>query len=347
MNLKKMLSVAGSAALLTGCVAMNGVWVSLGFISYSGSVMPGDAKEDELNRPYAAKAAQDFKKRMQFKRAVTLQESQHLALFLNEGRVSASGAVKDPAVLCADRDVRKSLVVQCKGQLRTEIGALRDLKLVGSDENAAPMVSVGDEAAAKPAGYRIVYNITSIDMKDATTSDQLNVTPKFAGAQQPQNTKTWVGSAKVEVQMIDPNGNPVFNFTGDGVSSQDTVDGPNRGILEAAVRMAVTKAMAKYSEKFGPPIYVTQTCQDGQFVQISVGSDYGIREGQKIEFFRNVVRDGATGEKETIAQRVGTGVVGIGKAPVDKDKAWVCVDSFDPENRTVFTWISARILPSK
>ncbi len=50
--------------------------------------------------------------------------------------------------------------------------------------------------------------------------------------------------------------------------------------------------------KFGPPIYVTDTCQGGAFARLSVGAEYGIRPGQKIEFYQNKIRKNAAGEED-------------------------------------------------
>ena len=119
-----------------------------------------------------------------------------------------------------------------------------------------------------------------------------------------------------------------------------------KDLLLGAVSAAVNNAMEDYVVKFGPPIYVTDTCQNGRFARLSVGSKFGVLGGQRVEFYRNKVRAGLAGQEESSRQVVGTGVVGGSQAPVENDGAWVLVNDYDESRRTVFRWTSARILPS-
>ena len=332
MNKSIVAAVVVGALSFTGCV------------SYKGITEVGDDLTDEANQSYAGEAQKAYVARMKAPpRPVTIKEAPEMNLFLT----STSGGHP----LCQDLAVRKELVVAFKSQLRDKVATIKDFKLL--DEHA-PMVSVTAEGGtAQPQNYLITYNITSIDLSERSgslsTGRSRNVLGKKNG-QTTENQKFWDAVAKVEVRLFKPNGTEcIFSFTGDGkYTKMVDVNNPlSKDILLGAVKAAADNAMAGYIVKFGPPIFVTDTCQNGAFMRLSVGASFGVQSGQRVEFYRNKVRKGATGEDEVSRQVVGTGIVGAHDAPIENDGAWVLVNGYDAKARKVFRWTSARILPTK
>ena len=64
----------------------------------------------------------------------------------------------------------------------------------------------------------------------------------------------------------------------------------------------------------------------------------------RVEFFRHREKKSFDGKMELVEQRVGTGIVGKGGATVEPGCAWVYVEGYDKDERTVFQWTSAKLL---
>ena len=328
----KTIAVACAGAVLAGCV------------SYNGQSVDADELVDEANQAYAAKAQEAFVARMKAPaRPVVITEAPEMSIFL--GPKSFGGHP-----LCNDPAVRKEIALAFKSQLREKILTIKDFNL---KDEAQAMVAVGDEAATTP-NYRLTYNVTSLELKEnAVGSLATGLAGRALGGGAGQvvaDQKFWDGVAKVEVRLFKPDGTtPVFSFVGEGVYNKmvDANSPIDKTFLLEAVKIAANNAMDGYVQKFGPPIFVTDTCQGGQFARLSVGAKFGVQAGQNVEFYRNKVRKGATGEDEVARKVVGSGVVGAKKAPVEDDGAWVLVNDFDEDNRSVFRWTSARIVPKK
>jgi hypothetical protein len=326
----KFFSVLVVATALTGC------------ISYTGVVTPGDELVDESNAPFAKSAADTFAQRQKFRRQVVIQEAEGVNLFLSPQFVARSNNHRANA-LCRNIEVRRTMLQSAKARLREMVSSLKDLQLTG--DASAPMVSVTADDNAVPSVYRITYNISNLDLQLRESSGLGNFV-RSASSKENKIYYSWIANVTVEVRMIAPDGSNVFTFNSVGTLSQDD-DGslnPNPTMLEQASINAITGAMKQYAYKFGPPIYVTETCQNGEFACLSVGADYGLREGMKVEFFRHRQKKGLDGNVEMTEMRVGTGTVGQGKAPVESAKAWVHVDNYDSEARTVFQWTSAKLI---
>jgi len=331
-----------SIMLVALCIA---VMTFTGCLSYTGMTEVNDDLTDEANQTYAAAAAKAFAERMKAPpRPVVIQEAPGVSLFL-----APDMSVRHP--LLADLNVRKELILAFKSQLRSTVSGIKDFAL--RDETAAPMVAIMTEndMMAPATDYRMTYNITSIELKENASGSLVTglagqalggVSGRMVAGQ-----KFWDGCAKVEIRLFKPDGKPVFTFVGDGKYTKmvDILSPLDKTILLGAVEVAVKNAMTQYSEKYGPPIFVTETCQNGQFAKLSVGSKFGLQAAQKIQFYRNKIRKGVFGEDEVSRVVVGTGIVGEKNAPVEEDGAWVLVEDFDVEKRTVFRWTSARILP--
>ena len=330
-----------------------------GCVSYTGITGETDDMVDEANQSYVAAAQKAFEARMNAPaRPVVVMEAPGMSLFLGQ-----TATASHP--LCNDLNVRKEVAMMFKSQLRELVGSMKDFKL---QEETAPMVSVVAEGEGKvPQNYLLTYNITSLELRENAAG---SLTTAIVGSQvgggagqKVASQKFWDGIAKVEVRLFKPNGKEcIFSFVGAGKYTKmvDQMSPVSKDLLIEAVRAAAADAMASYGIKFGPQMYVTDTCQDGRFVRLSVGSQFGVLPKQRVEFYRNTVRKTATGEEEIARQVVATGLVGVRKAPIEEDGAWVWIQNYgDPwgvlgifrskediaAKRKAFRWTSARILP--
>ena len=326
-----MFAAACTGAMLAGCV------------SYNGQTLDTDDMVDEANQAYAAEAQKMFVARMKAPpRPVIVTEAPEMAIFLDSSKSVFSGHP-----LCNDLAVRKEAALAFKAQLRQKVSSIKDFRLV---EEAQAMVAVGDEVSSAQ-NYRLTYNITSLAIRESATgfvSSGLTTTALTKG---PRNSmeKYWDGVATVEVRLFKPDGtSQIFSFTGEGICTKtETPTTPlDKTILTDAVKAAAENAMDGYVKKFGPPIFVAETCQGGQFAKLSVGSKFGVQAGQRVEFYRNKVRKGVSGADEVSRVVVGNGIVGEKNAPVEPDGAWVYIENFDALTRSVFRWTSARIMES-
>ena len=321
-------------------VSLLGVCAVCGCTSYTGLVMPGDDIVDEGNQAFAQRAAQDYAERQKFRRPVVIQESEGVNLFLSPSYVPRSNNARANA-LCQSIDTRKALLQSAKATLRSIVHGLKDLELTG--EGAAGLVNVSVDSQAPQSVYRLTYNIVNIDLQLREASWGL---VRVVSSAENKIAYEWVANASIEIRLIDPNGNAVFTFNSMGTLTQ-TDDGslnPNMTMLEQAASKGVADAMKQYALKFGPPIFVTDTCQDGAFARINIGSDYGVQAGMRVEFFRHRERKSFDGNTELVEQRVGTGVIGKCGAAVEPGCAWVYVEDYDKDARSVFQWTSAKLL---
>ena len=332
MNIKEMICAAGAVAMLAGCV------------SYSGAVLPADELTDESNQVYAMRAKKSFDARMKAPpRSVVVTEAPGLALFLGQKTWFAGHP------LANDLGVRKEAALAFKSALRDHVSRIKDFRLV---DEAQAMVAVGDELPSA-ANYRMTYNITSLELKENSSDNfSSSLTGHVIGGavgQAVANQKSWDGVATVEIRLFKPDGvTSIFNFTGTGVynGTVDATSPVDKTFLIEAVKLAADDAMKQYVQKFGPPIYVTETCQGGQFAHLNLGSRMGIQPGMTVEFYQNAIRKGLDGQDEEVQKVVGRGTIGAYGAPVEPNGAWAVVEGFKPEQRVVYRWTSARILPS-
>ena len=331
MRTNTLFALACATAMLSGCV------------SYNGQTLATDDMVDEANQAYAVVAQKSFAARMKAPpRPVVVTEAPEMGIFLDPAKTAFSGHP-----LCNDMSIRKEAALAFKARLREKISGIKDFRLV---EEAQAMVAVGDEATSSQ-NYRLTYNITSLALRESSTgfvSSGLTTTALTKGPRD-SSEKYWDGVATVEVRLFKPDGtSQIFSFTGEGVCTKtETPTTPlDKTILAEAVKAAADNAMDGYVKKFGPPIFVAETCQGGQFAKLSIGSKFGVQAGQRVEFYRNKVRKGVSGEDEVARVVVGNGIVGEKNAPVEPDGAWVFVENFDALTRSVFRWTSARIMES-
>ncbi len=324
MDIKKMLGAAGAVLMLAGCATQ-----------YTGMAGGGDDRVDEENMAYAAQAQKSFVARMKAPpRPVVISEAPSMALFLAPKTQLTGNA------LCNDLDVRKEVAVASKSYLRDKISHIKDFHLM---DEVQSMVAVGEELP-QASNYRLTYSITSLALRENDVSRQaIDMVGSFAkGDAQAKGSVD--GVATVELRLFKPDGvTSIFSFTGKGVYNKmgeqiDTM------YLTEAVKLAIDDAMDQYIMKYGPPTFVTETCQGGAFARLNMGAQLGIQPGMAVEFYQNKVRKGLSGDDEVSRRVVGRGTVGENGAPVEPDGAWVYVEDFKPEQRAVFRWTSARIL---
>lgn len=352
---------------ISGCIAA--LLVCAGCTTFTDCVtMAGDSATDDANMPYVAQHIKTYEARMKFKKpvSITMSERAHRFLQLQQQR-NRRGAGKVQLSL----ENRKDLLAAAEARLIQIVSNLRDFQLVGQEMtnvNTTGVTISRVDPSNKPSGpYVLTYNINNIELKNArdTTRELVNIAEigmdlggvsrnnKYRrAARKTQNINWFYVSVALEVNLTDPSGKNIFSFAED-VTCPDYLPSstPSFAALKDAVNHAVSRAMAKYAIKFGPPLFVDQTVGNGLFVRLSAGSEYGIQKGHKVRFFRTVAQKYPTlpGEPEKFKlskQLIPIfGEVGARNAPVDRDHAWVYVDGNDePETKAVYTWTSAEIV---
>ena len=227
-------------------------------------------------------------------------------------------------------------------------------------------ITLVEDTPAKSNNYLFTYNVVNLEIKDAgdaigAVAGLTDMTLAVSGvsgrntsrqlARNAQNIKWYYVDVTIEINLTDPNGKNIFTFEKNVAYPKNFPNTePDITLLKDAVGHAVKTAMGQYAIQFGPPLYVDETKGNGLFVRLSAGTEYGIQYGQKVRFFRKVVKKYPTlpGEPEKTAidkQFIREGIVGYCGAPVEKDHAWVYVkDNDNPALRSVFNWTSAEII---
>ncbi len=310
------------------------------------TMMPQDGLEDQANMPYVAQAQKEYEQRLNFRRPVIIKPSGKAQQFLTN-RISANISI----------DLKRELLMIFEQDLKEQVSNLRDFEVItenaGVHDIGETTETMVDEVQNNNVAYLMEFEITSISYGIDNTSDIITgLTIGFVDnktvSKTLENRRVWIANAQVTVTLTSPDGKRIFSYSGSG-SDRELSERISASILKNAVQDATKKILNSYNQKFGPPMYVKQTIGGRHFVQISAGSEYGIKEGMKIEFFRNQPRTlpelpGKTPKIENQRIRVATGTAGYCGAPIEKDSAWVHVDDCDEEQRATLLWTSARVI---
>ena len=326
----KFLSVLSAGVLLSGCVTFPGEGPT-----------PADMLEDTTNKNFIAKQIEERGRRDGFVCPVKVQMSEKGNRFISSG-YRPSGARQMHLTI----EFRKDLMATAHAALETEIGRLKDFKLISSDPATTSIAPVITDASADSNTYTFTYNISNVEVKDGLDT----FTTILPGRRRGSNLKWFYVDVTVDVTLINNVGKQVFNFEKNVTYNKGfPTSKPDISVVKDAVRYAINQAMEQYAYDFAPPMYVDQTMSKGLFVRLSSGTNYGIREGQKIVFYRNYVQTlptlpGQPPKTRIVQQQLATGTVGDRNAPVNKDNAWVYISgNDDPQNRKVFLWTSAKV----
>ena len=327
-NKLRLLLGLSAGIVLSGCVTFPGEGLT-----------PEDLKEDTDNKAFVAIQMKNQPGREGFFRPVKVQMSEKGNRFISGGyRTSGAGQ------MWLSPSFRRDLMATAHAALENEIGHLKDFKLISSDPAAMSVAPVISDASTD-SPYIFTYNISNVEVKDATATARV-----FISNHRLRNVRWFYVDVTVNVALIRPDGKLVFNFEKSITFNKGfPTPRPDISVVKDAVRYAISQAMGNYASQFAPPMYVDQTMSNGLFVRLSAGTNYGIRPGQKVIFYKNYVQTlpslpGQKPKKQVLQQQLATGTVGARKAPVDKDHAWVYVSgNDDPADRKVFLWTSAKI----
>lgn len=346
-------------------IAFAGIFLLCGCTNFNDcTTMSGDNLTDDANMTFVALDRKNYEQRLKFKRPVIIRMSEKGHRFLVEDR-RRRGSSK----IRLTREFRKELMATADAALNNIVSQLRDFEIINNEAGlrSTPGATVTRVPASTtvPSGpYLFTFNINNVEMLDAnnnirSVTNIADIAMQAGGA--PYNSRRairrvnsihwYYAVVTLEVSLTAPDGKSIFNFS-ESVTLNEQLPSstPSEATLKQAVKNAVEQAMKQYVVQFGPPLYVDQTIGNGLFVRLSAGSEYGIRRGQKVRFFRKYTRKVPTlpGEPvkyEISKQIVGEGEIGGCAAPVQKDHAWVYVPyNNDPSKRAVFTWTSAEII---
>lgn len=350
----KFLFGFAAASFLCGCVNF-----------YDCASMPGDQLNDEANMPYVAQDMKVYEARKSFQKPVEIKLSEKSGRFLALHR-----NYSDAGKFFISQDMRKDLMVAAESKLTSIVSGLRDFKVVNmeSTHRSSPgaTITLVEENAPKSGNYLFTYNVLNLEIKDAgdaigAVAGLTDMTLAVSGvrgdntsrrlARNAQQIKWYYVDTTIEVKLTDPNGKNIFTFEKNVLFPKRFPNvRPDITLLKEAVAHAVTTAMGEYVVQFGPPLYVDETKGNGLFVRLSAGTEYGIQAGQRVRFFRKIVKKYPTlpGEPEkTVVDKLflREGIVGIYGAPMEKDHVWVYVqDNDNPVLRSVYNWTSAEII---
>ncbi len=335
-NIQSLLVAVGLLFAVSGCLTYPG----------TGFTPPADSLEDEANKSFVAQAQADYEARLKFRRKVEIVPSDRVNVFLSNHAFNDVHVAK-----------KRELLTACESVLREKVGSLRDFEVISSEaKNGIPVAATSGEGGSSEI-YRLSFEIADIQVREKE--------PLIRGSShQKSNEHSYYVTVKVDVTLTAPSGKQVFKYGSVGSSDLQTFM-YTRGnswlfnqtsMVNDATINAVSAVLNSYARDFAPPMYVKELTSGGAFARISAGSAYGILPGQRIEFYRNRLRElptlqGEVPKTELVKELVGYGVVGVRNCPIEADTAWVFVNGNDkpakegrPDLQAVRLWTSARIV---
>lgn len=339
------------------CAIFALVFSGSGCVSFTGVEEPGDALVDEVNAPFARQAEEVYKARRSFKRRVAIVEGEGVDAFLAKAKWGKNSQIpktfKNAEELCSHYEVRRSLLLEARRNIVQWLGTLRDFELINRD---CPIAEIAVEMPDDV--YRLFYKIEALSLNDDGAFESTS--------RHDRNRKVMMrhykATAIVYLNLVAPDGRSVFTFAALGKGEDVLFSGSGRyyvedgeldgALLTQAVSESVKNATQRYARKFAPPLYVTSTCQNGQFAKLNAGREYGLVVGANVKFFGHRSGTALDGSKTVEECLLGTGVIGCEKrmgsmkpqpSMIDRDGTWVFVNDFDEDKRRVFKWCSARV----
>lgn len=192
-------------------------------------------------------------------------------------------------------------------ELQNKFGQLRDLELVGLHRDVIDEQSFGTDSGPilgrklpKQADYLILYKVTNVAVRESAVTQLGRLTTGVVSAgltmdgqhraayktrRSGDMVRLYYATVTAHIQMVETKtGKSVFsyNVTADSIPSplcaQDNIDD--------CIRKLAEKACAGYLYQFGPPIYVTESRNFGEMVQLNIGADYGVVPGMNFRFIQ-------------------------------------------------------------
>ena len=246
--------------------------------------------------------------------------------------------------------------------LVTRMGQMKDLKIVGlyAGErikqdliNGAGSSFAEDEAAGgnpkTGADLLISYQVTGVSVQESATTVVARATTDIVGVSLSDRRAGHIVSASgravrlfyatvtANVEMVDQKtGRLVFSYNVAANSIPTPVCTIND--ISSCMDALAREVMRRYLLQFGPPIYVTESRNFGEMVQINIGADYGVVPGMQFRFL--------TKNKQGQEWQVGTGYIQSG-VPEDIGQNYTRIivrGQGKPENFKVMKNILARPL---
>jgi len=288
-------------------------------------VEPNDTKEDETNREFLDEVRVLKEKRGNFQREARVLPSQNVTAFLNSPRAGG-------------KEANRRLLVAYAGKLMAGFAGIRDFKIIGTEDETIAQLSapaIGAQAGGNTA-HILSFNILSLSSQRVQKT--LLGAPVVANG---QPLYCYTGEMSASVALINPQGEQRMNLTASvKVNGQETAEQAQQALIDAAV----VELVRQYSERTSPPAYVSQLRGNGLFAEITLGSEYGVAAGNKIEFYRNEkVPDFVTGKPTVRKSVVATGVVSESRF-VSENTSWVKIDLHHLRNVHLGTF--ARVMRS-
>jgi len=246
--------------------------------------------------------------------------------------------------------------------LVTRMGQMKDLNIVGlyAGErikqdliNGAGSSFAEDEAAGgnpkKGADLLISYQVTGVSIQESAATVVARATTDIVGvslsdrraghivATSGRAVRLFYATVTANVEMVDQKtGRMVFSYSVAANSVPSPVCSLND--ISSCMDLLAREVMRRYLLQFGPPIYVTESRNFGEMVQLNIGADYGVVPGMQFRFL--------TKNKQGQEWQIGTGYIQSG-VPEDIGQNYTRVivrGQGKPENFKVMKNILARPL---
>lgn len=305
-------------AVLTGCMHGEtfGEWKSQLMDKdpwQVAAVEPNDTMVDETNREFLEEVRVMKEKRGKFQREARVLPSQNVTAFLNSPRTGG-------------KEANRRLLVSYAGKLMAGFSGIRDFKIIGTEDETIAQLSapaIGAQMGGNTA-HILSFNILSLSAQRVQKT--LLGTPVVVNG---KPLYCYTGEMSASVALLNPQGEQRMNLTASvKVDGLDTEEQAQQALIDAAV----AELVRQYSERTSPPAYVAQLRGNGLFAEITLGSEYGMAAGNKIEFYRNEkVTDFVTGKPTVKKTVVATGVVSESRF-ISEKTSWVKIDLHHQRN---------------
>lgn len=199
---------------------------------------------------------------------------------------------------------------------RSEISAIM------SDNEIAKLTSDDvKDVKIKAADFMLIFKITNYAM---VKNDNLVGGLLSQASSGGQGKGSYKGEIKAKITLINVNENKkefTKSITGLSTNSAESAQ-PQEATspLGEACENAVKDFVTQFSVDYAPPAIVEQTKGSGKVALISLGKNYGLMKGMKIEFYELREKDG---KKHCIPFAYGKIL------EVEEDAAWVDVEDFE------------------
>ena len=268
----------------------------------------GDKAVDETQREFWSGVGESQEKLSSFKRKVAILPSANIRSFITAAHPGG-------------QDALNAMAVSFAGNLFAAFGEMNELNITNSADNAIAMLSSDDIGKVTPGdAASFMFNIHSANTAQYQKLLQINGQLQYG----------FKGSASGDVVIYDQRGKRRMQISASVTASDDSELIAQQKLMKSLAEELSKKYRDKMSSIRGelPSGYITRMRGDGLFAEVNIGSEFGIRPGMSIEFFRKDHENDLINGGETICETVlGTGKV-MDYRYIDKKTSWIKINDY-------------------